>query len=265
MKLDCVITSCNLSPLYCDFIPFFISAWNKLYPDVDIVIVLICEEIPTNLKEYAKYIRVFKPIEGISTAFISQYIRVLYPAILNYTGAVVITDMDIIPMNRRYFRAPLKDIKEDSFVYYETVDLQDRDMYMICYTMASSSTWSEITGITTIEEIETRIKEVNRAIKYVDGHGNVGWNTDQKHLYKYVNKWNQKKERFVKIPIDVTKYCRLDRRVSINLYNKFDKDDPAQLTDDMLLRIANEEFTDYHCYRPYKQYKLLNDKILDIL
>ncbi len=41
MKLDCVLTSCNLNPLYCDFIPIFIKTWNKLYLDFDVKFVLI--------------------------------------------------------------------------------------------------------------------------------------------------------------------------------------------------------------------------------
>ena len=41
-----------------------------------------------------------KPIENISTSFISQYIRILYPAILNYKSGILITDIDMLPMNR---------------------------------------------------------------------------------------------------------------------------------------------------------------------
>ena len=29
MKLEYVLTSCNLNHLYCDFIPVFIRAWKK--------------------------------------------------------------------------------------------------------------------------------------------------------------------------------------------------------------------------------------------
>ena len=46
MKIDCVLTSCNLNKKYTDFIPLFIKAWTYLYPNIDIKIVLICNEIP---------------------------------------------------------------------------------------------------------------------------------------------------------------------------------------------------------------------------
>ena len=46
MKLDCILTACNTNELYIDFIPIFIKSWTKLYPDVDIKIVLINDIIP---------------------------------------------------------------------------------------------------------------------------------------------------------------------------------------------------------------------------
>jgi hypothetical protein len=52
MILDYVLTSCNLNPLYLEFIPFFIQSWNKLYPKTKIKIILISDFIP---EEYLKY------------------------------------------------------------------------------------------------------------------------------------------------------------------------------------------------------------------
>ena len=56
MKLDCILTACNTNESYLDFIPLFIKAWTKLYPDVDIKIVLIMDTdtdtIPYKFKNY---------------------------------------------------------------------------------------------------------------------------------------------------------------------------------------------------------------------
>ena len=90
MKLDCVLTAVNENTLYLDFIPFFVDTWNKLYPDVDVKVVLIMSEIPSNLEKYKNNIILFKPIPSINTSFISQYIRMLYPCILNYKNGVMI-------------------------------------------------------------------------------------------------------------------------------------------------------------------------------
>jgi hypothetical protein len=70
MKLECVLTGVNDKILYIDFIPLFIKQWNKLYPNIDIKIILIADSVPEKFKEYLDNIILFKPIDGISTVFI---------------------------------------------------------------------------------------------------------------------------------------------------------------------------------------------------
>ena len=52
MILDCVLTAVNENKMYLDLCPIFIKTWNKLYPDVDVKIVLIAKSIPTDLLLY---------------------------------------------------------------------------------------------------------------------------------------------------------------------------------------------------------------------
>ena len=54
MILDCVLTAVNEKPLYLDFVPIFIKTWNKLYPNVDIKIIVIAEKYPNKLLLYKK-------------------------------------------------------------------------------------------------------------------------------------------------------------------------------------------------------------------
>ena len=81
MILDCVLTSVNTNPLYIDFIPIFVKTWNKLYPKVDVKIILIADKIPEQFLEYKNNIILFKPIDNVLTSFTSQFIRLLYPCI----------------------------------------------------------------------------------------------------------------------------------------------------------------------------------------
>ena len=73
MKLDCVLTAVNENKLYLDMLPYFIKFWNKLYPTIDIKIVLIADKIPLEYQTYQKNIILFKPINNVSTNFTSQY------------------------------------------------------------------------------------------------------------------------------------------------------------------------------------------------
>ena len=60
MKINCILTSCNLNKKYTDFIPLFIKSWKKFYPDIDVKIVLICNKIPDYLNQWSPYIIQFK-------------------------------------------------------------------------------------------------------------------------------------------------------------------------------------------------------------
>ena len=116
MKLDCVITSVNENPLYLEFIPIFIKTWNKLYPNVDVKIILIAKQIPDQYVEYKGNIILFEPIEGILTSFISQFIRLLYPCILHYQHGVMITDMDMLPMSKTYYTEHIRSFDNSKFI-----------------------------------------------------------------------------------------------------------------------------------------------------
>jgi len=95
MILTDVLTATDLNPMYYNFIPIFIKAWRKLFPEINIHIILIANELIEELESYKAYIKLFKPIDGISTAFIAQNIRLFYPCLLNDAkGGILITDME---------------------------------------------------------------------------------------------------------------------------------------------------------------------------
>lgn len=242
MKLECVLTGVNENILYIDFIPLFIKQWKKLYPNIDIKIILISDNIPEKFIEYLDNIILFKPIDGISTVFISQYIRILYPAILNYQNGVLITDIDMIPMNNKYFTENIESIEEDKFIYYrENVCFNTRQIAM-CYNIAKPKIWSDIFEINTIKDIEDRLIKIGK---------NPQWCSDQLDLYNYVFKWNKDTNNLVCLKENDTKFKRLDRH-GITLNN------------DIINNIKSGLYTDYHCLRPFKDYEEINNKIYEL-
>jgi len=254
MKLDCVLSACNLNTMYMEFIPIFIKTWNKLYPGVDVKIVLISENIPENLKMYEQNIILFKPILNISTAFISQYIRLLYPAILNYTNGIMITDIDMLPMNSTYYSKYIENYDNNKFIYLRDVLLHDKQIAM-CYNVATSKTWQDIFNIHSIQDINTRLIERFKNINFVEGAGQTGWFTDQIDLYNNVQSWNETNHNFVCLNDNNTGYSRLDR-IHMNTHTLYEP---------LKTKIKSGFFSDYHCLRPYSQYKNINDLIYDTL
>ena len=254
MIIDCVLTACDLNPLYSDFIPIFIKAWAKLYPSIVIKIILIHPEIPESLEAYAEHIICFPPIEGVPTNLTSQYIRLLYPALLDCKGSVLITDMDMIPMNAMYFTRSIEQLDGRTFVSYRNpivgrALLSSYRQIAMCYCAAAPSTWSNIFNITSIDDVVAAIKTALGL--------RLGWCTDQRDLYRKVTNWHARTRRFVCLTVKQTGHRRLDRIMPI-LHQK-------QLTQRLSYLIRQGHYSDYHMCRPYAEFKKLNDAILHFL
>ena len=190
LKFDCVLTAVNDNALYLEYIPNFIKCWKHLFNNIDIVIVLVMDEIPQNLKDYTPYLRLFKPIEGLDTAYIAQNIRIYYPAILDKRG-VLITDIDIYPMNKKYYLDPINNISSDTFMIYRPLTCVEKGQIALCYCMASSDTWSKTNQCQCLDDVK------NILIKnYPSNYGKYrpapldwlkwGWFNDQVVLYNNV-------------------------------------------------------------------------------
>ena len=139
MKLTDVVTSSTLDSMYIDFIPCFIKSWKKLFPTINIHIILIASKIPNYLLQYKKYIFLFHPIKGIKDSFISQFIRLLYPCICYASkGGILITDIDMIPLNSSYFKDNIVGIENNRFISYRSPFIWNNKMnFHICYNIAT--------------------------------------------------------------------------------------------------------------------------------
>ena len=243
MILEYVLTATNDNPLYIDFIPIFIKTWNKLYPNVKVIIVLIANEIPEKYLKYKDNIILFEPINEIKTCFTSQIIRLFYPCILDSNDGILITDIDILPMNRTYFTRNIQNYDNDKFIYYrENVCFNEQQIAM-CYNVATPKIWKDVFNINSKEDIINKIKNI-----YSE---NNTWFADQITLFKHIKNWKLKQTSFVRLNEKETKFKRLDR-------NTFD-------TNNIETIISNNSFTDYHCLRPMSQYEEINNKIVDLL
>ena len=279
MRLDCVLTATNDDPMYMDFIPIFVDAWKTLYPTTDVKVILIGERIPDKFRHYEKHIILFPHIQGIPSASISQYIRLLYPAILDYEEGILITDMDMLPMNDTYYSEPIKNMDRDAFIHYTHYGV-GLDQVGICYNIARNATWAEIFGIRSTKDIEEclelvyktygigtscimeqpHLRDCQRVISAVAprlkqwDHELAYWVTDQLHLYEYLQIWKAKTERIILLPPgEEFGKARLNRG----------RDDPRNPEVEQKVRFGY--YADYHAYRPYQEYKEVNDHVLSLL
>lgn len=247
MKVGTIVTATDTNPLYMDFIPVFVKAWNYLLPEAHVRIVLVADAIPEQFQDYSKNIVLFPPISGIHTAFQAQCVRLLYPREVERDEGVLITDMDMLPMNKTFYVDSVRSISSDAFVVYRDVCLPYE--ICMCYNIAHPSIWKSMIGD---QSIEDALREWNGYVRYDGKHGGEGWNTDQRVLVWKFNLWNGMK---VVLNDKLTGFKRLDRVL------------PYQFQDKEALRglIKSGFYADYHCLRPYSENKEMNDFIVECL
>ena len=115
-----------------------------------------------------------------------------------------------------------------------------------------------------------------------EGHGNVGWDIDQRFLYLRVMEWKNKTNNVVFLFDKDTKYCRLSRHdFTMSKINNVIIDNKVFLVDginatklvldanarkrDIKNYISEGYFSDFHCYRPMNMYSDINNEIYNLL
>jgi len=176
MKIDCVLSATNSKYSHCAL--HFVKFWKKLFPEIDVKIIFVGKAIPNKLnsiRDECILLDTSNPIiSNLRTAYLAQNVRLYYPALLPHSGSVLISDIDMFPMNRSYYTEPIRDIPNDAFVTY-------RNTYSMCYNTASPKTWSEVFGIKSINDTLNALK-ANYPSAYRGTRGSHGWFQDQSIL-----------------------------------------------------------------------------------
>jgi hypothetical protein len=285
-----VIVSSNLNELYIDFWEMVYKSWKHINIEPFLILILESHEIIPESLMYKENIIPFYVRNNINTAFVSQCIRLLYPAIINDfinernsnqglilnnqnsdqglilnnqnsdQGLILISDMDIIPMNNKYFNIYINESIKDpynSFYVYRSNILKESKQIAMCYNAGSSNTWKKLFNINNIEEIYEKLNEWYNSIEYSGVHGGKGWSFDQEICSSF---------SIIELTDNTQMYNRLDReQFEYLLYNlnKSDNIDNNNIIHfkikQMLDNIKDGLYSDYHMLRPYKKFKYIND------
>ena len=231
MKLDCVLACVDDNSLHLDFVPIFIKTWQKLYPSVHIKIIMVAKSIPNDFIEYKKYITLFEPIHNVCSNIILGLLKYLYPCVLHYTnGGVMVTDIDVLPMNKHFFTNSIRTVENDRFIRLG-------DSF---YHIATSTTWKDIFDIHSVQDIRHRILQLVR-----DNY--------HEYLHKKIIIWNDKTHKLVCLSEKETKFKQLSRN-TFSMTNTTMKND-----------IKDGLYSDYQCYRPMSLYSHVNHQVHDLL
>lgn len=243
LKIDRVILSTNNNPMYIEFWPSISKAWTKLI-GIRPTLALIADKSVEIDETLGDVIR-FEPIEGIPTSFQAQVIRLLLPAYFE-DEVSILSDIDMLPINKEYFTNSASHVPDDCFVVYRDGFYSRHGyntVYPICYVAAKGKTFKEVFKIKDIKDIPQIIKEW-----YANAEPHpvaFGWICDERMLFEYLTHWKEKEMRLVKLGQDI-EHTRLSR-----LCWGYDKD---------LLR--KNFYNDAHLLRPYSIYKNECDELM---
>lgn len=143
---------------------------------------LIADEPPSELRADPN-ICVFEPVDGLHTALQAQCIRLLYPALIEGASGVLVSDVDMVPLNRSYFHQPAAFVGERDFLAYRDVFLGASEI-PICYNGAHPRTWGSIFQVDDAHDVRSRLVEWGASVRYDAERGGHGWDTDQVILYR---------------------------------------------------------------------------------
>lgn len=254
MKIDMVLTACNMNYYYLNLFPYVRKVWKDKF-NLDLFMILINDFIPENLIEYKNFIVLFKPIENMNTCYIAQVIRILYPSLFEDKN-IIITDMDIIPISKKYYLDSIEKFSNNQFISY-TDRYVNNKMLAICYNLANSNVWKKIFNINSIDDINKILVE-NYNQNYNGRKNCDGWYLDQQLLFKYVSNYKKIYPDDVIILNDIqTNYNRLDGKGTQRL------NEIKQNQSDILVNI--NKYSDFHIIRGYDKNLTLLNNIIDAI
>jgi hypothetical protein len=235
MNIDYVIVSSDNNPTYLDFWDITKKMWCDL---VGIKPVLLKISDKDNYTDNGDNIVIeVKAIENINTGLQSQIIRLFCSKYFENKN-ILISDIDMIPLNKSYFINSVSKYDDDSTIIYSS-DAYGGHRYPMCYVLSNSETFNKIFELDNHPNFES-------FANYLIENENNGWNTDELYLTKKINEYNKNIIKLNRGWNNGRANNRIDR-VFWN-YN--------------INELKNKIYIDSHLLRPYSRYKNeINDLI----
>ena len=184
------VLSCNTVQKYLDWLPYAAKAW-ELNGATPIIILIGHDEIPDNIKNPNWDVRLLPSIDNVLDSYISQIVRLFYPAILTEYDSIVISDVDTMclpskPLFERYINESIADNKFIAMRY-------NHPQIFIPWNVAPPNIWNELMG-GSINNVERVLECIESIYKQAGGYensnmfeyGNSHWGIDQMFLTQQV-------------------------------------------------------------------------------
>jgi hypothetical protein len=251
MRLTHMLTASDLNQRYLGCWPTARRAWLEI-AGLTPVLVLVAHsnDVPDDLVDDPGVL-VFDPLDGLHTALQAQCIRLLYPALIETDGAVIVSDVDMVPLNRSYFHDSPARVPREHFLAYRDALLW-WDEIPICYNAALPSTWAKVFGVAGLDDVRARLREWGDGLHYDGARGGHGWDTDQIVLHRALVE-RGKLHRDVWILADrYSGYHRLNT-------SALGPGGPGHL---VRKGIQRGDYSDFHLFHPFDENRDTNERIV---
>jgi len=232
-KIDRVILTSNNNPTYLQFWPLVARAWRDRI-GIKPTLFLVSDESIEIDETIGDVIRVHT-IEGVSTANHAQILRLLAPIYFE-EEICLISDIDMLPLNRDYFIKSVEKIPDDRFVVYRDAAYGDSKRFPMCYNAGKGKLFKSIFNISSIDEIPQKIKGW---INWWISQGGTAWDTDEVVLFTHVRGWEQFAHQCIFLHHTSMVEQRIDRADW-----RYDKE-----------KLKNNYYIDAHMVRPLDTYR----------
>jgi hypothetical protein len=237
IKITRAIISWDNHPDFAHFWPIVSKAWKELIGVKPTLIFIGPKTVHLNT-QYGEIVY-FEPIKNLPTSFQAMAIRPLAAALFP-NDVCIISDLDMIPINKEYFQKTVEKYSDDNFiVFYPNFYKSEPDRYMMCYNVAKGSTFAEVFKI----KNETDIRRILN-MWYKIFFPIYNYKTDEKMLHRYLYNWKPKEKNLRLLNL---KFKRLNREKWEYIPEKISK------------------YADAHILRPYEKYKKELDELVSLL
>tara|TARA_R100000008_G_scaffold84500_1_gene72045 strand:- start:4744 stop:5505 length:762 start_codon:yes stop_codon:yes gene_type:complete len=242
MKIDRVILSTNEKKEYYDFWPLVSQRWKNWGITPELFVISDKDLEIDNAYGNVTYV---EPIKGFSTAQQSQIVR-FFGATKYKDDICLISDLDMMPLNKEYFLHSVSYCDDKKIVFYSsdayTPGNPAYPAYPMCYMAAKGSTFEQIIGAN-FEEFSAEFKE------WI-AHG-YGWFSDEKVFYEKLSNWSL---------LNKDNIMLLRRGFNFgndpHFIRRIDRGNGCQYNDEFLKK---KYYVDFHMPRPYKDFKNIID------
>jgi hypothetical protein len=242
--IDHVILSMDNNPLYADFWMLNCKLWQKI--GVKPILIKIGDHDSID-DDGEKIVINRRAIENIDTGFQAQISR-LWAAMLFPEKTSIISDIDMLPLNKNYFFENIKQYDSNQILSFFSNAYDSETRQPMCYLFASGNVFREIIS----SSIDYR-EFVNTVYEFCGKKER--WTADEDYFEFKLSLWlKDNGHRLVRIHREKDNFNKASNRID-RLFIDINKQDEYVE--------AISQFYDMHCPRPYISYKDFIDNIVN--